>query len=236
MSLVKQNFEQNDIKLSFYSFVHPSTGELWMSGSDIAKSLGYSDYNTIIWKTVTSNDKIKWTSLIKGLEFTISLPKNWQPATMMINESGLYSLFMRSKLKKSSSMKQFIKDVVLNNCKMPIINQYANWLNLQEDEIISSMNEEIDGYFYITTTVDLEKRNIYKFGSTINLDGRIKQLNVSSPFDYYYCYVFKTKHFRKLEKFMLKSFETCKLQREFVVLHDKYVNMHDICNTFVESL
>ena len=64
-------------------------GEPWLVGRDVAKTLGYKDTSDALKKHVDVDDKMT-------LQITDSLGRLQE--TYIINESGLYSLILSSKL------------------------------------------------------------------------------------------------------------------------------------------
>lgn len=85
--------------------------EIYFKGKDIAKILGYVDTKQAIRKNVDDDDKCKLAEFQGGVSQT---PLNNQTKnTIMINESGLYSLILRSKLKSAKEFKKWVtKDVL----------------------------------------------------------------------------------------------------------------------------
>ena len=88
----------------FEVFNHPAfgfvrvvvkNGEPWFVGKDVAEVLGYKDSVNTLKKHVDEEDK----ELFKGGEMAPLIKSNFGSATI-INESGLYSLMLRSKLKR----------------------------------------------------------------------------------------------------------------------------------------
>lgn len=79
-------------------------GEIWFVGKDVANELGYSDVNKAIAMHVDNEDKKlnDKTSLSFG-----------QRGTTLINESGLYSLILGSKLPNAKKFKHWITSEVL---------------------------------------------------------------------------------------------------------------------------
>ena len=69
-------------------------GAPWFKGFDIATVLGYTNSRKAIIDHVDDDDKMKFEEVSKGNE-TLRLPGN-SKNTVFINESGLYSLIMRS--------------------------------------------------------------------------------------------------------------------------------------------
>lgn len=78
-------------------------GEPWFVGKDVARALGYSDMNKAIAMHVDDDDKLDdKTSLSLG-----------QRGGWIINESGLYSLIMSSKMEKAKEFKRWVTSEVL---------------------------------------------------------------------------------------------------------------------------
>lgn len=78
-------------------------GELWFAGKDVAVALGYSVARKAIYDHVDDEDK-------RG--FQIGTPSGAQEMTI-INESGLYSLVLSSKLPTAKKFKRWVTSEVL---------------------------------------------------------------------------------------------------------------------------
>ena len=79
-------------------------GEPWFVGKDVAAILGYSDTNKAIAMHVDDEDK--------KLNDKTS-PSFGQRGTTLINESGLYSLILTSKLPKAKQFKRWVTSEIL---------------------------------------------------------------------------------------------------------------------------
>ena len=79
-------------------------GEPWFVGKDVATALGYAKTRNAIATFVDEDDALKW-----GL--TDSLGREQE--TTIINESGLYSLIMSSKMEKAKEFKRWVTSEVL---------------------------------------------------------------------------------------------------------------------------
>lgn len=79
-------------------------GEPWFVGRDVAKALGYAKPENAISKWVDSDDTLK-----RGI--TDSLGREQE--TTIINESGLYSLILSSKLPSAKKFKHWVTADVL---------------------------------------------------------------------------------------------------------------------------
>lgn len=113
MSLVLQSYSLEGLDLKFYSFIHPETGELWATGNDIARSLGYKDIRHAIYDNIKNPTfKCKWSNLIQGVG-SIPTPSNWQKNTTMINEGGIHRLVMSCNLENLDRFKDWVCGEVL---------------------------------------------------------------------------------------------------------------------------
>jgi anti-repressor protein len=92
--------------------------EPWFVGKDVAEALGYTDTNQAIRKHVDDEDKLsrRFDGSGQRREMTI------------INESGLYSLVLSSKLPTAKQFKRWVTSVVL-----PSIRKTGGYLSGQED-------------------------------------------------------------------------------------------------------
>ena len=100
--------------------------EPWFVGKDVAEKLGYSNASKAVIKHVDDEDKIKEmiTHTING-----NVVKT---QTTLINESGLCSLVLRSKLPSAKQFKRWITSEVL-----PSIRKYGGYI-----ETTSCMSDE----------------------------------------------------------------------------------------------
>lgn len=80
-------------------------GEPWLVGKDVAEALGYAKPENAIAAHVDQEDKT--TTLIQGTG------SNYKSNAVLINESGLYSLVMSSKLPEAKKFKRWVTSEVL---------------------------------------------------------------------------------------------------------------------------
>ena len=80
-------------------------GEPWFVGKDVAQVLGYKDASKAVCDRVDKEDKT--TLPIQQCGF------NYKSQTTFINESGLYSLILSSKLPKAREFKRWVTAEVL---------------------------------------------------------------------------------------------------------------------------
>lgn len=94
-------------------------GEYWLVGKDIAQALGYAKPQNALAAHVDDEDKT--TALIQGDGSC------YKSKTTIINESGLYSLALSSKLPNAKKFKKWVTAEVL-----PSIRRSGGYINGQE--------------------------------------------------------------------------------------------------------
>ena len=99
-------------------------GEPWFVGKDVAEVLGYKSPSVAICENVDSEDKTTFVISESGSKY--------KSKTTFINESGLYSLILSSKLPQAKEFKRWVTSEVLpqirslpsrgsgNHCKLKI--------------------------------------------------------------------------------------------------------------------
>ena len=80
-------------------------GTPWLVGKDVALALDYKDPSSAVSKNVDLDDK---TTLLLEQDGS-----NYKSTTTLINESGLYSLVLASKLPKAKKFKRWVTSEVL---------------------------------------------------------------------------------------------------------------------------
>ena len=127
--------------------------EPYFVGKDVAGVLGYSDLGHAVLDHVDEEDRIN--SKTQGQ----NAPEFGQRGTWLINESGLYSLILSSKLPNAKKFKRWVTSEVL-----PSIRRTGSYQMPQ-------MSKELKAIF----TLD---------SRTMELDGRITKLENSTTIDY----------------------------------------------------
>ena len=107
------NFEQNEVRTVLVN------DEPYFVGKDVAEILGYRDSSSAVSKNVDDEDK---TTLL--LEQPGS---NYKSKTTIINESGLYSLILKSKLSNAKKFKRWVTSEVL-----PTIRKTGSYSNVPQ--------------------------------------------------------------------------------------------------------
>ena len=88
--------------------------EPWFKAKDIATILGYVDTKRAIQMNVDSEDKLQYKKLVCMLHGVVSYPMDGsQQNVLFINESGLYSLILRSDKAEAKVFKRWVTSEVL---------------------------------------------------------------------------------------------------------------------------
>ena len=95
-------------------------GEPWFVGTDVAKMLGYNQSDKAILRHTDEDDRMKCT-------VTDNLGRGQN--TFVINESGLYSLILASKLPQAKAFKHWVTAEVL-----PQIRQTGGYIPLKDKD------------------------------------------------------------------------------------------------------
>ena len=114
MSIIEKAFKYQGKKIS----VIKCNDEIWFRGKSVAQSLGYSKPLKALHTLVDKEDKQKLSDfegvsqngvhLVDNLRLSVTqngVHLNLQPGCIFINESGLYSLILRSKLESAKAFK-----------------------------------------------------------------------------------------------------------------------------------
>ena len=113
----------------FKNLVHPEFGELrtveidgepWFVGKDVATALGYSNTRDALSRHIDNEDKTSVVIPDSG--------SNYKSKTTLINESGLYSLILSSKLPSAKEFKHWVTAEVL-----PSIRKNGAYIRNQEN-------------------------------------------------------------------------------------------------------
>ena len=109
-------------------------GEPWFVGTDVAKMLGYNQSDKAILRHTDEDDRMKCT-------VTDSLGRGQN--TFVINESGLYSLILSSKLPQAKAFKRWVTSEVLPQIRQTggyIPTRDAQGRQLSEQEVVRVAN------------------------------------------------------------------------------------------------
>ena len=118
---------------TFNSNLHPEFGNLrtltidgepWFVGKDVAEALGYSNTKKAILDHVDADDK---TLIQRSQNVTFEIPNR---GMTIINESGLYSLILSSKLESAKIFKHWVTAEVL-----PTIRKTGGYINQGQEDL-----------------------------------------------------------------------------------------------------
>lgn len=90
-------------------------GKPWFVGKDVAEILGYNEPHKAIQRHVDDDD---------GMKYPITDTTGRMQNTIIINESGLYSLILSSKLPTAKQFKRWVTSEVL-----PSIRKHGGYIN-----------------------------------------------------------------------------------------------------------
>jgi len=165
------SFESNEVR------VFIENDEPWFVGKDVATVLGYSDTNQAIRKNVDYEDK-RTRSLTGGATGTFD--------AIIINESGLYSLILRSRLKTAKSFKRWITSEVLPSIRKTegyispsaSNDQLAQLINTitQQQSAISNLSNQVSTLEIAVHEGTVEKEELREFKKEVNEYERFVQL------------------------------------------------------------
>ena len=112
MSIIEKVFHYQENEISVIKI----NGEIWFKACDVSLALGYVNVCKSISDHVDPEGRIVLGQLKKGVMKRNPLfHKNEQESTIFLNEAGLYSLLLQSKLPFAREFKRLIvKDVLPN--------------------------------------------------------------------------------------------------------------------------
>ena len=115
---MSRNYSRGLIELEKYTYndlsIEPffdRRQNIYFKGKEIASALGYERTRDAVEQHVDEEDKTPYSEFAKGRK--TPLFGNMHPQTIMINESGLYSLIMKSKLETAKKFKRWVTSEVL---------------------------------------------------------------------------------------------------------------------------
>jgi prophage antirepressor-like protein len=178
----------------------------WFCGRDIATILGYTDPVNALKKHVDIEDKTRLKSILGWCQndttlktSKIALNANYLKSTY-VNESGLYSLILRSKLESAKKFKKWVKSEVLpsirkngqykmnqemKEMKVKIQEQNAliNNANIKNKELLTfKLMIEKTETVYIMSSKSYAKQGLWKIGRTKQkVTSRLASINTACP-------------------------------------------------------
>jgi prophage antirepressor-like protein len=245
-------------QLNFFTYlndksirVYGTPNEPWFYGNDVTKCLGYSKGRDAIAKHVDDDDRCK---LQNTYTTNRGVCPNEHPNTILINESGLYSLILRSNKPNSKKFKRWVTSVVLPSLrkhgtyKMAILTpEQKEKLNIENFKNLLSFFQElgIDDRDKLFLKDFAMNKLVLKNGNNKELTLISKQYSVSRRLDEKFDLTG-----RKIAKLYIKAGrELCKKYRELYntepIKNHSFVNgavrlvntyFEDDWNTFGDSI
>lgn len=228
----------------------------WFKGKDIAEILEYKDTKNAIKKHVDEEDKSKYGNFLKGGK--TSPFRGDEKNAIFINESGLYSLILKSKKEEAKRFKKWVTKEVL-----PEIRKTGEYrLQKEKDQLaieLKNKDEEIEKLkfkhlqinnfiynikirkktdkLYIATTLQYSKNNNFKIGFTKDLKSRLNTYNTGRNSNdlYYYVFhidVFEAKKLDHLIQVLLADFKDTK-NKELYIIH--YLYLENLIKLFIRN-
>jgi prophage antirepressor-like protein len=189
MDIFYDNLEKNTIKFegNNINVIIDDNDVVWFNANEIALSLGYKYPKDAIINNVEKEDKLK----LEDINFNYKIDKH--PHSIYINESGLYSLLIQSRLDKAKKFKLWITKTVLPSIRKfgyyklkkvheSDINEIMKKINFLEKQNNKLKNElKVEKFpegllVYIVDYTD-EQENMYRLGKTDDMKKRKKIYN-----------------------------------------------------------
>lgn len=152
--------------------------EPFFRGKEIATILGYKDTQDAIQKHVDEDDVFTWEEI--SVDLPDDIPKTFVKNTKFINESGLYSLILRSKLPEANKFKKWVTSEVL-----PSIRKTGKYDIITPERKLALINNGIDMLKKIGPLEERDQiflkgeiRNILLFEKTGN-DGKRREVPIT---------------------------------------------------------
>jgi prophage antirepressor-like protein len=152
-------------------------GSIWFKGKDVAQYLAYKDTDKAVRNHVDDDDKCKLGGMFNPAEMAGS--KKNHKNTIMINESGLYCLILRSKLPSAKEFKKWVTREVLPNIRktgtyvLPTDEFEERRLNLEEKRLDMDVQKQLTEMFENDIFDDPKIKSMIKDKMINHLSGNI---------------------------------------------------------------
>ena len=152
MSIIEKVFKYEETELS----VIKCKNDIWFRGETIAEILGYAIQRKAILDHVDHEDKRKLSGIYAQIQTERNGPPkiqengkmkpstNNQKNTIYINESGLYSLILRSRLESARAYKRWVTKEVLPSIRKTGRYSYDDMNHKYNDSLIFKIENETD--------------------------------------------------------------------------------------------
>ena len=127
--------------------------QIMFVGKDVAQALGYSNTRDALNKHVDAEDKLESQIATSGQRRT----------TIIINESGLYSLILSSKLPQARAFKRWVTSEVL-----PSIRKTGRYELPQRIPELAMLNEDAEDTLTATQVAKTFNMTVYDFNAVLS--------------------------------------------------------------------
>lgn len=203
-SVIKFNGKEIDI-------VFDTSDNIWFSANQVVTVLEYSDVKQAIKYNIDKSDRVQYRYIDK----LFYLNKRVDPQTIFINEVGLYTLILKSRMKEAIKFKDWIvRDVI------PSLRKYGIYeISKNEKKKIKSLNKKLNenkkkiqtlehnqkkekypdgGIIYAIQPNEINK-NLIKIGISTKFNKRINTYETSLPNKVNILYLKEVKNPKQLE-------------------------------------
>lgn len=166
--------EEKEMKRNLMEFMHQDfgavrgveiNGEPWLIGKDVARALGYKNTRDALSRHVDSEDK--------GVENYDSLGGGQK--TVIINESGFYSLVLRSNLPAARKFKRWVTSEVL-----PSIRKHGAYM---APSLLDQVMAEPEFLFVVFDRLQAERQGRQKAERCVQkLESRVEEMESKAKF------------------------------------------------------
>lgn len=229
-----ENLEKNAIKFENIdiNIVIDNSDKIWFCAREVIIALKYKDIKDVIKKHISDDDKTHLKYINHSIDTRL------HPNTVFINESGLYKLIFRSKMKKAKIFTNWVTNEVLPSIRKfgyyKIKNAYEkqknyfldkiNYLEKQNKLMAIDLKKEKypDGalvYIIDYSNDDNYEKNVFRLGSTGNLNKR-KHIHNKTVVDTYFTK--KTLQFETCIRSMLYDYRY-KNKKDFYLCNKSFI-------------
>lgn len=211
MDILFSTLDQNYVQFENYTItlIIDKKNELWFNAKQVAISLGYLDVKDAIKRHIDKQDTIQ-------LQYIHTLVKiKGHPQSIYINEAGLYSLILSSKLQKAKKFKKWITNDVLPSIRKygyyQLTKKYSNEVNKLSEQLDIIVQENIrmknelkknkfpkGGIVYVIDYSN-DDSEIYRIGMTGDMNKRKKLYDTHTLYKHNIKYIMKTSCSIRLE-------------------------------------
>lgn len=153
-----------------------TSGGTLFCAKDVCSSLGYSNYRAAVYRHVSNEDKV-----ICPVEVVTGLHKNGSNAVtkenfVFVNESGLYSLILGSKMPSAVGFRRMVTSKLL-----PMFSMLSRHLSTETTKLFNNRADTTKQKEYKTYLMVDNNTRLYKIGRSKNSEYRERTLQSEKP-------------------------------------------------------